>query len=67
MLSTFIRYLLCIIYMINDNILEKKEFACDFESCGRKFDSASKLSRHRTVHTKEKSAQCNKCHRVLTR
>lgn len=47
--------------------LEKKEFVCDFESCGRKFDSKGKLSRHRTIHTKEKSAQCIKCHRVLTR
>ena len=45
-------------YMINkDDILEKKEFVCDFESCGRKFDSAGKLSRHRTIHTKEKSLQ----------
>lgn len=50
------------------NFLEVKEYICDMTGCGIKFQSSSKLSRHkRVVHTRTASVQCDVCHRIFSR
>lgn len=39
----------------------KRQFKCQYEGCGKEFNTKESLSQHKLVHLKNKLLQCNYC------